>query len=96
MGCTITFWTTLFCWSMVLWLEEILMILATCSLNQWSLDFEGNYQRILESICIAKERNAIYRLGPELEVCGYGCNDHFLERLIILHSRYLFAFVAGS
>ena len=22
---------------------------------------------------------ARYRLGPELEICGYGCEDHFLE-----------------
>ena len=24
-------------------------------------------------------KGASYRLGPELEVCGYGCGDHFLE-----------------
>ena len=28
---------------------------------------------------LAKEKGAAYRLGPELEVCGYGCGDHFLE-----------------
>ena len=28
---------------------------------------------------MAKERGAAYRLGPELEVSGYGCGDHFLE-----------------
>jgi NAD+ synthase (glutamine-hydrolysing) len=26
------------------------VILATCALNQWALDFEGNYKRILQSI----------------------------------------------
>jgi NAD+ synthase (glutamine-hydrolysing) len=41
---------------------------ATCSLNQWALDFEGNLQRILESIRIAKEKGAKLRVGPELEV----------------------------
>ena len=25
------------------------VILATCALNQWALDFEGNYHRILQS-----------------------------------------------
>ncbi|KAH9261958.1 NAD+ synthetase [Batrachochytrium salamandrivorans] len=53
--------------------------LATCSLNQWALDFSGNYARIQESITLAKTAGACYRLGPELEITGYGCNDHFLE-----------------
>jgi hypothetical protein len=30
--------------------------LATCSLDQWALDFDGNLQRIIRSIEIAKER----------------------------------------
>lgn len=52
---------------------------ATCNLNQWALDFDGNLERILCSIRLAKEQGATYRTGPELEVCGYGCEDHFLE-----------------
>nr|XP_023675539.1 glutamine-dependent NAD(+) synthetase isoform X1 [Paramormyrops kingsleyae] len=60
--------------------------LATCTLNQWALDFDGNFKRILESIAIAKSKGAKYRLGPELEVCGYGCADHFYESDILLHS----------
>ncbi|TPX50418.1 NAD+ synthase (glutamine-hydrolysing) [Synchytrium endobioticum] len=63
-----------------------LVTLATCSLNQWALDFHGNMERILESIRIAKERGATYRLGPELEIPGYGCNDHFHEGDTYLHS----------
>nr|XP_019935239.1 PREDICTED: glutamine-dependent NAD(+) synthetase [Paralichthys olivaceus] len=59
---------------------------ATCSLNQWALDFEGNLERILKSIEIAKNRGAKYRLGPELEICGYGCADHFYESDTLLHS----------
>ncbi|KAF5905087.1 glutamine-dependent NAD(+) synthetase isoform X1 [Clarias magur] len=59
--------------------------LATCSLNQWALDFDGNLQRILKSIEIAKSRGAKYRLGPELEICGYGCADHFYESDTLLH-----------
>ena len=61
-------------------------ILATCNLNQWSLDFEGNTGRIIESIEIAKALGARYRLGPELEITGYSCEDHFLELDTLLHS----------
>ncbi|XP_074523390.1 glutamine-dependent NAD(+) synthetase [Halichoeres trimaculatus] len=60
--------------------------LATCALNQWALDFEGNSERILQSIEIAKAQGAKYRLGPELEICGYGCADHFYESDTLLHS----------
>ena len=58
---------------------------STCNLNQWALDFEGNLERIIESIKIAKSRNSILRIGPELEICGYGCEDHFLESDTIHH-----------
>ncbi|XP_063800244.1 glutamine-dependent NAD(+) synthetase [Pseudophryne corroboree] len=64
---------------------------ATCSLNQWALDFEGNLRRILQSIKIAKEKGARYRLGPELEISGYGCSDHFFESDTILHSFQVLA-----
>lgn len=57
-----------------------LVTLATCQLRQWSLDFTGNCERILASIAIAKKRGASLRVGPELEISGYGCLDHFLER----------------
>ena len=60
--------------------------LATCNLNQWSLDFEGNTARIIESIEIAKAHGARYRLGPELEITGYSCEDHFLELDTLRHS----------
>lgn len=63
-----------------------LVTLATCTLNQWAMDFEGNYQRILESILVAKQKKATYRCGPELEVTGYGCADHFYESDTFLHS----------
>lgn len=61
-------------------------ILATCSLNQWALDFDGNYERILESIRQAKSKGATLRVGPELEIPGYGCFDHYLEGDTVLHS----------
>ncbi|MCA9969757.1 MAG: hypothetical protein KC425_06060, partial [Anaerolineales bacterium] len=63
-----------------------LTTLATCNLNQWALDFDGNLERIVESIQIAKARGARYRLGPELEIPGYGCQDAFLEGDTLRHS----------
>lgn len=41
---------------------------AVSTLNQWALDFEGNMNRILQSIIEARELGATYRTGPELEV----------------------------
>lgn len=68
-----------------------LITLATCNLNQWALDFEGNRDRILESIKIAKDKGARLRVGPELEITGYGCLDHFLENDVNLHSWEMYA-----
>ncbi|KAM5317233.1 glutamine-dependent NAD(+) synthetase [Glossophaga mutica] len=69
---------------------------ATCALNQWALDFEGNLQRILKSIEIAKQKGAKYRLGPELEICGYGCWDHYYESDTLLHSLQVLAALLES
>ncbi|KAI1440613.1 glutamine-dependent NAD(+) synthetase with GAT domain-containing protein [Annulohypoxylon stygium] len=63
-----------------------LVTVATCSLNQWALDWEGNTQRIIESIQKAKAAGARLRVGPELEICGYGCLDHLMEQDLYLHS----------
>lgn len=41
---------------------------AAATLNQWALDFEGNRDRILQSILEAKEMGASFRTGPELEI----------------------------
>jgi NAD+ synthase (glutamine-hydrolysing) len=41
---------------------------AVSTLNQWALDFEGNLNRILQSILEARELGATYRSGPELEI----------------------------
>lgn len=76
--------------------------LATCNLNQWALDFEGNLNRIKASIDKARRQRASYRVGmrrrsgmcmqrdaqvgPELEIPGYGCEDHFMELDTIDHS----------
>lgn len=62
-----------------------LVTVAACNLDQWALDFDGNLDRVLRSIRQAKTMGARYRLGPELELCGYGCQDHFLEHDTFLH-----------
>ncbi|KAG7288756.1 hypothetical protein NEMBOFW57_005113 [Staphylotrichum longicolle] len=63
-----------------------LVTVATCSLNQWVLDWEGNLARIIESIHLAKEAGARLRVGPELEICGYSSLDHFHELDVYTHS----------
>eukprot|EP00397_Hematodinium_sp_SG-2012_P012107 GEMP01012268.1.p1 GENE.GEMP01012268.1~~GEMP01012268.1.p1 ORF type:complete len:749 (-),score=146.15 GEMP01012268.1:787-3033(-) len=59
---------------------------ATCNLNQWALDFDGNKERIRESIIIAKKAGARFRTGPELEITGYSCEDHFVEYDTLMHA----------
>ncbi|CAN8064727.1 unnamed protein product [Agarophyton chilense] len=59
---------------------------ATCSLNQWAMDFDGNLNRTKLSITKARHQGARYRLGPELEISGYGCEDHFLELDTFTHT----------
>lgn len=68
-----------------------LVTLATCSLNQWVLDWKGNADRIIESVRRAKAAGAMLRVGPELEITGYGCLDHFLESDTFLHSWEMLA-----
>jgi NAD+ synthase (glutamine-hydrolysing) len=52
---------------------------AVCTLNQWALDFEGNLSRILQSVQEAKELEASYRTGPELEIWYMHTYNHFLS-----------------
>ena len=59
--------------------------IASCSLNQWVLDFTGNMQRTIKSIYEAKAKGAKIRVGPELELCSNSCEDHFLEKDTIDH-----------
>ena len=61
-------------------------ILATCQLNQWSLDYDGNRDRIIEAIKTAKDQKATLILTPELSIPGYGLLDHFLEDDVYDHS----------
>lgn len=62
------------------------VVVAVCCLNQWALDFDGNLSRIIASIQEAKAQGASYRTGPELEITGYSCEDHFYEADTLLHS----------
>lgn len=57
-----------------------LLRVATCNLNQWAMDFDTNLRNVKESIARAKTAGAVVRIGPELELTGYGCEDHFLEQ----------------
>lgn len=59
---------------------------ATCNLNQWAMDFPGNLERVEASIKAAKAAGCTFRTGPELEITGYGCEDHFLEGDTFLHA----------
>jgi NAD+ synthase (glutamine-hydrolysing) len=68
-----------------------LVKVATCNLNQWAMDFKGNLERVEESIREAKAQGCTFRTGPELEITGYGCEDHFLENDTFLHAWSSFA-----
>lgn len=71
--------------------EPKLVKVATCNLNQWAMDFKGNLERIKVSIKEAKAEGCRFRTGPELEITGYGCEDHFLEADTYLHAWSCFA-----
>jgi NAD+ synthase (glutamine-hydrolysing) len=62
-----------------------LITVATCALSQFALDFEHNLRNVITSIRVAKSKGAKLRIGPELELCGYGCEDHFYEEDTIRH-----------
>ncbi|VDK27916.1 unnamed protein product [Anisakis simplex] len=43
------------------------------------MDFSGNLRRIQKSLQLAHRDGARVRVGAELEIPGYGCQDHFHE-----------------
>ncbi len=43
--------------------QQRVAVLATCNLDQWAMDFEGNLRRITASIAEARRRGARYRVG---------------------------------
>ncbi|XXQ37110.1 Glutamine-dependent NAD(+) synthetase [Plasmodiophora brassicae] len=63
-----------------------LVKVATCNLDQWAMDFDLNLTNVRASIIEAKRQGARLRVGPELEICGYGCEDHFFEQDTFYHS----------
>lgn len=72
------------------------VVVAVCCLNQWALDFDGNLSRIIASIQEAKVQGASYRTGPELEVTGYSCEDHFYEADTLLHSWEVVVYICSE
>jgi len=70
--------------------------LAVCSLNQWSIDFQGNFERIKQGFILAKASHASYCLTPELSLCGYGCEDHFYENDTQLHCWQVYQIINFS
>lgn len=77
-------------------LDMRLTTVATCNLNQWALDFSGNLSRTRQSIARARSLGARYRVGPELETTGYGCEDHFIELDTEMHSWEVIAELLSS
>lgn len=65
---------------------QLLCKVSTCNLNQFALDFDGNLNRIKKTVILAKKAGSRLRNGSELEIPGYGCEDHFLEQDTYLHS----------
>ena len=63
-----------------------LVRISTCNLNQWALDFSLNLRNIQHSITLARQQHSRFRTGPELELSGYGCEDHYYEADTLLHS----------
>src|ERR1700741_3349741 len=52
--------------------------LGAAILNQTPMDWDGNRQRILQAIGIARQQDVHILCLPELCIPGYGCEDMFL------------------
>ncbi|KAJ8126376.1 hypothetical protein O1611_g7262 [Lasiodiplodia mahajangana] len=72
------------------------LTVAAATLPSVPLDFQGNRDRVLESIRIAKAKGATLRTGPELEIPGYGCLDHHLEGDTFAHSWEVLADIISN
>lgn len=55
------------------------------------MSFKHNRDNIIKSLIKCKQLGATYRLGPELEICGYSCEDHFFEMDTVNHSWEMLA-----
>lgn len=77
-------------------MPPLLLNVATCSLDQWALEFDANLARTSASIAEAKRLGCTYRVGPELELSGYGCEDHFCESDTLTHCAESLAQILAS
>ncbi len=50
------------------------------------MSFAHNKENIIKSLLSAHRSGASLRLGPELEISGYSCEDHFFELDTVRHS----------
>jgi NAD+ synthase (glutamine-hydrolysing) len=55
------------------------MKIATATLNQIPMEWDGNAHNILEALNDAQEQDVKLLCFPELSICGYGCEDLFLS-----------------
>lgn len=60
------------------------------------MDFDLNQSNIIKSIIESKKLGATLRVGPELEICGYSCEDHFLELDTFFHSEQSLASILAG
>jgi NAD+ synthase (glutamine-hydrolysing) len=67
-------------------LKQLHVKVGLCSLNNDPLDFKNNLRKIMLSIEECKRLNCSIRVGGELDISGYACEDHFLEYDTIFHS----------
>ena len=63
-----------------------LVKVAAATLNQTPLDWDGNQARIVRAIRAAKAQGAALVCLPELCIPGYGCEDAFQSRGVVLES----------
>ena len=59
--------------------------IGIASINNDPLNFTKNFDNIMKSIQICKDLGCSVRVGSQLEICGYGCHDHFQEYDTIYH-----------
>ena len=59
---------------------------ASVSINQTSLDWDGNYNRIKAALIEVSKENPKIIVFPELCISGYGCEDAFLREETLTRS----------
>ena len=56
------------------------------ALNQHPMAFASNTQHIKDSLAYCQQHKCMYRPGIELEVSGYSCGEHLLEKETIAYT----------